>query len=115
MHTDVRVRGTIYDSGVFFFFFFFCICVNISWVESAISVAYVSSVGMGDYVSLNNKVSLYLHFFSGFLDDSGRPNAEKPKSFFLRMKCTLVRRGGSYTKSSGFKVSWAVSQSVING
>ena len=53
MHTDVRVRGTIYDSGVFFCFFF-CICVNISWVESAISVAYVSSVRMGDYVSLNN-------------------------------------------------------------
>ena len=29
----------------------------------------------------------------------------KPLSFFVRMKCTLVRRGGSYTKSSGFKVS----------
>ena len=99
----------------FFFFFFFCVYVNISWVESAISVAYVSSVVIGDYVSLNNLVSLYLHFFSGFLDDNGRPNAEKPKSFFLRMKCTLVRRGGSYTKSSGFKVSWAVSQSFING
>ena len=43
---------------VFFLFvfvcFFFCVCVNISWVESAISVAYVSSVVMGDYVSLNN-------------------------------------------------------------
>ena len=39
---------------LFFFVFFFCVCVNISWVESAISVAYVSSVGMGDYVSLNN-------------------------------------------------------------
>ena len=40
---------------VFFCFCcFFCVCVNISWVESAISVAYVSSVGMGDYVSLNN-------------------------------------------------------------
>ena len=43
---------------VFFLFvfclFFFCVSVNISWVESAISVAYVSSVGMGDYVSLNN-------------------------------------------------------------
>ena len=38
----------------FLFFVFFCVCVNISWVESAISVAYVSSVGMGDYVSLNN-------------------------------------------------------------
>ena len=37
-----------------FLFLFFCVCVNISWVESAISVAYVSSVGMGDYVSLNN-------------------------------------------------------------
>lgn len=41
---------------------------------------------------------------TGFLDENGRPNAQKPKSFFLRMKCTLVRRGGSYTKSSGFKV-----------
>ncbi|KAL9958944.1 hypothetical protein ACROYT_G036022 [Oculina patagonica] len=40
----------------------------------------------------------------GFLNEDGRPNKEKPKSFFLRMKCTLVRRGGSYTKSSGFKV-----------
>ena len=39
---------------LFCFVFFFCVCVNISWVESAISVAYVSSVGMGDYVSLNN-------------------------------------------------------------
>ena len=39
---------------VFFLVFFLCVCVNISWVESAISVAYVSSVGMGDYVSLNN-------------------------------------------------------------
>ena len=40
---------------VFFcFVLFFCICVNISWVESAISVVYVSSVGMGDCVSLNN-------------------------------------------------------------
>ena len=38
----------------FFVLFFFCVCVNISWVESAISVAYVSSVGMDDYVSLNN-------------------------------------------------------------
>ena len=38
----------------FFLFFFFCIYVNISWVESAISVVYVSSVGMGDCVSLNN-------------------------------------------------------------
>ena len=48
--------GGLFMILVFFFLFFvfFCVCVNISWVESAISVAYVSSVGMGDYVSLNN-------------------------------------------------------------
>ena len=46
--------GGLFMILVFFVLFFLCICVNISWVESAISVAYVSSVGMGDYVSLNN-------------------------------------------------------------
>lgn len=38
-----------------------------------------------------------------FMNGDG-PDEEKPKSFFIRMKCTLVRRGGAYTKSSGFKV-----------
>ncbi|XP_032241462.1 protein similar isoform X2 [Nematostella vectensis] len=37
-----------------------------------------------------------------FQDNS--PSPTDTKSFFMRMKCTLVRRGGSYTKSSGFKV-----------
>ena len=46
--------GGLFMILVFFFLFFFCICVNISWVESAISVVFVSSVGMGDYVSPNN-------------------------------------------------------------
>ncbi|XP_068689163.1 uncharacterized protein [Montipora foliosa] len=39
-----------------------------------------------------------------FDNNDDLPSEEKPKSFFMRMKCTLVRRGGSYTKSSGFKV-----------
>ncbi|KAK2561643.1 Neuronal PAS domain-containing protein 3 [Acropora cervicornis] len=46
-------------------------------------------------------------FFGGeqpFNNSDDVPDKEKPKSFFMRMKCTLVRRGGSYTKSSGFKV-----------
>ena len=46
---------------------------------------------------------LYL-LFAAFANDEEVPDKEKPKSFFMRMKCTLVRRGGAYTKSSGFKV-----------
>jgi len=48
-------------------------------------------------------LSEYLCYFAAFETENGSFE-EKPKSFFMRMKCTLVRRGGAYTKSSGFKV-----------
>ena len=108
--------GGLFMILVFFLFvcFFLHMCEHfLGWVRHKCSLCLLCRYG---WLCIPEQLSKSLFaFFSGFLDDSGRPNAEKPKSFFLRMKCTLVRRGGSYTKSSGFKVSWAVSQSVING
>ena len=38
---------------------------------------------------------------------SPKPQADEtqPESFLTRMKCTLVRRGGSYSKAQGYRVS----------
>ena len=51
---------------------------------------------------------IVINVIAAFSSSEDNPKDEnKPKSFFMRMKCTLVRRGGAYTKSSGFKV-WIV-------
>lgn len=73
-----------------------------------VSIPQFSSISFASCNHCRLSKSHFVVLFTAFNNSDDVPDKEKPKSFFMRMKCTLVRRGGSYTKSSGFKVNIAV-------
>ena len=76
---------------------------HISWTQN-IKRKIDFATGHDGLLSCRLSHSNFAILITAFDNNDDLPDKEKPKSFFMRMKCTLVRRGGSYTKSSGFKV-----------